>query len=98
MGSDHPTETSPHGSRSVGLGIGLVAFVVFAALPFLIVVSYYLVASVYAIVKGTTFSAETSNVPLLLTLLVMTVAVFPVALAALIALVGRSLSPKRRRD
>jgi len=51
---------------------------------------------VYALVKGTTFSGATVNDGVLLTLLVLSVAVFPIVLAVLVALLGRALSPKRR--
>ena len=87
----------PFGSRLVGVGIGLGAFVVFVMLPFLIPITFYVVANVYAVTKGTTFSADTANTGVVLTLLVFSVALFPVGLALAIAFLGRVLSPKRRR-
>jgi hypothetical protein len=81
----------------VGLGIGLAALAVFVMLPFLIPVTFYVVANVYALVKGTTFSSGTANDGVILTLLVFSVALFPVGLAVTIAFLGRVLSPKRRR-
>ncbi|HKN80941.1 MAG TPA: hypothetical protein VJZ98_06360 [Actinomycetota bacterium] len=89
--------TGPLGSRFVGLGIGLAALAVFVMLPFLIPVAFYVVANVYALIKGTTFSSDTANTSVVLTLLVFSVAVFPVGLAVAIAYLGRALSPKRRR-
>jgi len=89
--------TGPFGSRLVGLGIGLAALAVFVMLPFLIPVAFYVVANVYALIKGTTFSSDTANTSVVLTLLVFSVAVFPVGLAVAIAYLGRALSPKRRR-
>jgi hypothetical protein len=89
--------TVPLGSRFVGLGIGLATFVVLVMLPFLIPVTFYVAVNVYALIKGTTFSAATSNDGLILTLLVFSVVLFPVGLAAAIAYLGRALSPKRRR-
>lgn len=85
------------GSRLLGTGIGLISVAVLVMLPFLIPVAFYVVANVYALIKGTTFSAETVNQGVLLTLLVLSVAVFPIGLAIVIGLVGRALSPKRRR-
>lgn len=82
------------GSKAVALGIGLSAFFVLVMLPFLIPVVFYVVANVYALVKGTTFSSATANDGVLFTLLVFSVALFPVLLAVLIGLVGRALSPK----
>ena len=89
--------TGPFGSRFVGLGIGLVTVVILVMLPFLIPVTFYVVANVYALIKGTTFSSSTANTGVVLTLLVFSVVVFPVGLAVAIAYVGRALSPKRRR-
>ena len=89
--------TGPFGSRLVGVGIGLAAFAVFVMLPFLIPVAFYVVANVYAVIKGTTFSSGTANDGVILTLLVFSVALFPVGLAVTIAYLGRVLSPKRRR-
>ncbi len=89
--------TGPFGSRFVGLGIGLVTFAVLVMLPFLIPVTFYVVANVYALIKGTTFSSDTANAGVVLTLLVFSVAVFLVGLAVAIAYLGRALSPKRRR-
>jgi hypothetical protein len=87
----------PFGSGFVGLGIGLVAFAVFVMLPFLIPITFYVIANVYAVIKGTTFSSDTANTGVFLILLVFSVAVFPVGLAIAIGLLGRALSPKRRR-
>jgi hypothetical protein len=53
--------TGPFGSRFVGVGIGLAALAVFVMLPFLIPVTFYVVANVYALIKGTTFSSGTAN-------------------------------------
>jgi hypothetical protein len=87
----------PFGSRFVGVGIGLAAFAVFVMLPFLIPITFYVVANVYAAIKGTTFSSDTANTGVVLTLLVVSVVLFPVGLALAIAFLGRVLSPKRRR-
>ena len=87
----------PFGSRFVGLGIGLAAFVVLVMLPFLVPVAFYVVANVYALIKGTTFSSDTANTGVVLTLLVFSVVVFPVGLAVAIAFFGRALSPRRSR-
>jgi hypothetical protein len=87
----------PFGSRFVGVGIGLATFAVFVMLPFLIPITFYVVANVYAATKGTTFSSDTANTGVVLTLLVVSVVLFPVGLAVAIAFLGRALSPKRRR-
>jgi hypothetical protein len=92
-----PGAIGPFGSRFVGLGIGLATLVILVMLPFLVPVTFYVVANVYALVKGTTFSADTASTGVVLTLLVFSVVVFPVGLAVAIAYLGRVLSPKRRR-
>ena len=89
--------TGPFGSRFVGLGIGLAALAVLVMLPFLVPVTFYVVANVYALTKGTTFSSDTANTGVVLTLLVVSVVLFPVGLAIAISFLGRVLSPKRRR-
>ena len=90
-------DPGPFGSRIVGVGIGLAAFAVLVMLPFLIPVTFYLVANVYALIKGTTFSSDTANDGVMLSLLVLSVALIPIGLAVAIAFLGRVLSPKRRR-
>ena len=94
--ADQP-QVSPSASRIVGLSIGLLATAVLVMLPFLVPVAFYVVANVYAATKGTTFSSDSANEGVLLALLVLSVAAFPVVLAALVGLLGRALSPKRRR-
>jgi hypothetical protein len=94
---DHDDGMGPLGSRLLGLGIGLACVAVLVMLPFMIPATFYVIANVYALVKGTTFSSQTANDGVILTLLVLSVAVFPIGLAILVALLGRALSPKRRR-
>ena len=84
------------GSKPIGLAIGVLAFVLLALLPFLIVVVFYLFANADAIVTGTGFGSRTLNVGTFLTGLVLTVAAMLVALGALVSLIGRALSPTRR--
>ena len=93
----HDGGMGPFGSRLLGLGIGMVCVTVLVMLPFLVPVTFYVFANVYALIKGTTFSAATTNDGALFALLVLSVAVFPVLLAVLVGLLGRALSPKRRR-
>jgi hypothetical protein len=90
-------DPGPFGSRLVGVGFGLIVFAVLVMLPFLVPVTFYVVANIYALVKGTTFSSQTADTGVVLTLLVLSVAVVPIGLAVLIAFLGRVLSPKRRR-
>ena len=91
------SQVPPSASRFVGLGIGLIVTAVLVMLPFLVPIAFYVAANVYAATKGTTFSSDSANEGVLLALLALSVAVFPVALAVLVGLLGRALSPKRRR-
>jgi len=90
-------DPGPFGSRLVGVGFGLIVVAVLVMLPFLVPVTFYVVANIYALIKGTTFSSQTANIAVVLTLLVFSVALWPIGLAVLIAFLGRFLSPKRRR-
>jgi len=85
------------GDKPLGVVIAGVALGALVLLPALIVVTFYLFANGYAIVTGSDFSSDTMNVAVFLTGLVVTVALFVVAMAVGINLVGRALSPKRRK-
>lgn len=85
------------GEKLLGVVIGSVAVAILVMLPFLIPVAFYVVANIYALVKGSTFSSASVNEGVLLTLLVLSVAVFPVLLSVVVGLIGRALSPKRDR-
>ena len=94
---EHASGMGPFGSRLLAVGIGLVCVAVFVMLPFLIPMTFYVIANVYALIKGTAFSSRTVNDGVFEALLVFSVALFPVLLAVLVAVMGRALSPKRRR-
>jgi hypothetical protein len=90
-------DSDPFGSRLVGVGFGLIVVAVLVMLPFLVPVTFYMLANIYAVIKGTTFSSQIANTGVVLTLLVFSVALWPIVLAVLIAFLGRVLSPKRPR-
>jgi hypothetical protein len=85
-------------NRGIGLGIGVTVLLVLVLVPALIVVGFYVFASVDALIVGSDFSSDTVNVPVLLTGLVLTVALFAILLAVVVGLIGRALSPKRDDD
>ena len=95
--NENGREMGPIGSRLLAVGIGLACVAVLAMLPFLVTFTFYVVVNIYALTKGTTFSAATANDGVVLTLLVFSVVIFPIGLAALVGLMGRALSPKRRK-
>jgi uncharacterized membrane protein YjgN (DUF898 family) len=82
-------------SRFIGLGIGLAVFFILLLMPFLIVVVFYVFANVYALVRASDFHSSTMNVPIFFLGLIGTVTLFPLLAAAIAALIGRALSPRR---
>lgn len=85
------------GSKAVGLGIGLMLVVTFTLLPMMVAIAFYVFAQVQAILTGLDLSSETLNIPVFLIVLVGTVVLFVVGIHALVGLIGRSFSPKKRR-
>ena len=83
-------------SRFGAIGVAIVIVAVLVLLPMMIVVGFYAFAQIQAIVTGFDLSSETLNVPVFLTVLVLTVALFLLVLAGVVALIGRSFSPKRQ--
>jgi hypothetical protein len=86
------------GDKPVGLAIGLVVVAAFVLLPALIVPVFYLAANVYAAIKWSAFDSDSITVGVLLTILVLTVVLFPLLAAGAVALIGRALSPKNRDE
>jgi hypothetical protein len=87
-----------HESRFAGLGVALITVVFLVMLPFMIAIGFFVFATIQAMVKGPSFSSETLNIPVFLIVLVGTVALFAVLMAGVVALVGRSFTPRKRRD
>ena len=86
------------GDKPIGLVVGLVAAAFFIALPAVAVPAFYLFANVDAIVTGSDFSSDTMNVAVFLTGLVVIVGLLVAGMAVTVSLVGKSLTPKKRRD
>jgi hypothetical protein len=86
----------PSGSKFASLAIGGIATAFFAFLPFVIVVLVYLALSVYALVVAIGHGGAPNPVTVLVTV-VLLVSVLALAFAGTVVLVGRSLTPKRRR-
>jgi hypothetical protein len=84
------------GDRPLGGAIGGLVVTALAALPALVVVLFYLVANVSALVFGTDFDSGPNEPAVLIVALVGTVTFLLLVLAGGIALLGRGLSPKRR--
>lgn len=86
------------GSKFVGLGIAVAVVAIMVLLPFFVVVGFYAFANVQAIVTGSDLSSKTLNVGVFLTVLVGMVALFILGLFGLVSLIGRSFSPRRRKE
>lgn len=86
----------PTGSKFTGLAIGGIATAFFLFVPFVIVVLVYLALSIYALVVAIGHGGPPNAVTVLMTV-VLLVSVLALAFAGTVALVGRSLTPKRRR-
>jgi small-conductance mechanosensitive channel len=84
------------GSGTAGGVAGLVLFG-FVLLPALVAVLLFLFFTVMGMIKGTDFRAATLNVPILFTGVAVTVATIVVLLMVAAGVLGRRLTPKRRR-
>ena len=86
------------GDKPIGLVVAGIVVGFFVLLPALIVPAYYLFANVTAIVTGTDFDSEHVNIAVFLTGMCIIVALMLVAMVIAVNLVGRALSPKRKRE
>jgi hypothetical protein len=86
------------GDKPIGLVIAGIAVAALVLLPALLVPVFYVFANILAIVTGSDLSSDTLGVAMLLTGLAVLVATILVAMAVVMNLIGRSLSPKRRRE
>jgi hypothetical protein len=75
----------------VGLGIGITLVLFLVLLPFLIVVSLYTFFSIYAMTKGTAFSAPRINLEWFLGGVAVITAVLGILLMVIVSLIGRQL-------
>ncbi len=95
MGED-ATEKRSSGSKGIGVAIGGVLTAFFTLLPFVFVVIAYLFVGVYAIVKAASAGSDAPNAVTIVAGFVLLTTVLVLGLAGTIAIVGRSLTPKRR--
>ncbi len=85
------------GDKPIGLAIGIVTLAAFVLLPALVVPIFYLFANVYGLITGTDFSSDTMNVAVFLTGLVLIVTLLVAAAAAGVSLIGRAITPRKRK-
>ncbi len=88
--------TSSDGSKGTGLAIAGVLVAVFAALPFVVLATLYLFVTVYAIVRAV--GPGTGEDPAVIVVgFVLLTSVLAVAIGVAVHLIGRSLTPRKRR-
>jgi hypothetical protein len=86
-----------HEDRGISLGIAAVVALFLAATPFLIPTAIWIALSVYAIVKAAGSAPEQADPAAVILTIVGIVTFFTLAIAAAVALLGRSITPKKRR-
>jgi hypothetical protein len=96
-GAAADTTTTEHGgAKGAGLAIAGVIVVFFASLPFMLLVSLYVFVTVYAIVRAIGTGAGENAVAIVVGFVLIT-SMFAILLGVTIHLVGRSLTPRKRR-
>jgi hypothetical protein len=84
------------GSKGIGLAIAGIIVAFFATMPFLFIVVLYIFLTIYAIVRAIGPGAGENAVTIVVGFVLIT-SVFAILLGVTIHLVGRSLTPKKRR-
>jgi hypothetical protein len=92
------SERSDIGAAGNGLGvaIGAVLMLLFAAMPFLLVVVLYLFLSGYAIAHGIA-SGQGEDAVTIVVGFVLTTTLFALLVGIAVHLIGRSITPRKRR-
>ena len=90
------SSTNDRGSNAIGLAVAGVIVAFFAVMPFVILVALYLFLTIYAIVRAIGPGAGENTVTILVGFALIT-STFATLLGVAIHLLGRSLTPKRRR-
>jgi hypothetical protein len=98
-GGGKAREPSEGGGGSKGIGLAIAGAIVafFATLPFVLIVTLYVFLTIYAIVRAIGPGAGENPVTIVVGFVLIT-SVFAVLLGVTIHLIGRSLTPKKRRE
>ena len=89
--------TASEGSKGVGLAIAGVLVTFFTTLSFVVIVVLYLFMTIYAIVRAIGPGAGQNPVTIVIGFVLLT-SMFVVLIAVTVHLVGRSLTPRKRRS
>jgi hypothetical protein len=84
-------------NRAISIGIAIMAVFFLAAAPFLIPTAIWFALTIYAIVKAAGSAPEHADPVAVVLSIVGIVSFFTLAIAGAIALIGRAMTPKRRR-
>jgi hypothetical protein len=83
--------------RGIAIGIAAVAALSLAALPFLLPTTIWIVLTVYAIVKAAGSAPVGADPAAVVLSIVGIVTLFTLAIAGAVALLGRAMTPKKKR-
>jgi quinol-cytochrome oxidoreductase complex cytochrome b subunit len=83
--------------RGLAVTIALTSFALLVTLPFAIPSTIWVVLFVYAIVKAFGSAPEQADPFAIVLAIVVVVTFFTIALAVAVSLLGRAMSPKRRK-
>ena len=91
-------DTKPERSaaKGIGVGIGIMIVAFFVVLPFVMIVAHYLFLTGYAIVRALGPGEGENAVPVVVGFVLLTSAL-AILIAVTVHLVGRSITPKRKR-
>jgi hypothetical protein len=96
--SEPSTEpTSTQGSKGVGLAVAGAVVAFFTALPFVFIVVLYVFMTIYAIVRATGPGSGENPITIVVGFVLLT-SLFVVLMAVTVHLVGRSITPTKRRS
>ena len=86
-----------HEDRGISIGIAVVVVLFLAALPWLIPTTIWIVLTIYAIVKAAGSAPDHANATAVVLSIPAIVTFFTVAIAVGVALLGRAITPKKRK-
>lgn len=96
--SELPSEgTTAEGSKGVGLAVAGVLVTFFATLPLVLIAVLYLFVTIYAIVRAIGTGSGEDPVTIVVGFVLLT-SLFVLLVAVTVHLVGRSLTPRKRRS
>ena len=84
--------------RGLSIALALASLGFFATLAFVLTVAIWVTLSVYALVKMIGSAPDSADPAVVLVSIVLLVGAFATAFAGTLALVGRPMSPRKRRD